>query len=135
MGSAGPVHKIGSVVTFTLTNNGPSRLIGRYDLAGTGRHSCCNIGYTDANSASTLISSSTTWGDPHVRQYYGSKLWGKIDFSITAVGNTEITYLNFGPCANGANQSSVMQTIIDATTRREHSGILTQMLVKVSVWE
>ena len=107
----------GSVVTFTLTNNGPSRLIGRYDLAGTGRHSCCNIGYTDANSASTLISSSTTWGDPHVRQYYGSKLWGKIDFSITAGGNTENTYLNFGPCANGANQSSVMQTIIDATTK------------------
>lgn len=48
----------GNVVTFTLTNNGPSRLIGRYDLAGTGRHSCCNIGYTDANTASTLISSS-----------------------------------------------------------------------------
>ena len=107
----------GSVVTFTLTNNGPSRLIGRYDLAGTGRHSCCNIGYTDANSASTLTSSSTTWGDPHVRQYHGGKLWGKIDFSITAGGNTENTYLNFGPCANGANQTSVMQTIIDATTK------------------
>jgi len=112
-----------SLLTGTITNNsGSDYLVGKYTGGGTNRFMPCTVAYTDANTANTFTNSSTTWGDPHVRQAYGSSLSFQVQLTYTDQGSQQTQYVRTVNCPHGATFGTVRTTIKEALKEVYYTG-------------
>lgn len=112
-----------ALLTGTITNNsGSDYLIGRYQGGGTNRFMTSTIGYVDSNTASSFTNSSTTWGDPHVRQLYGSSLTFNVTLTYTDPGAQQTQYVRTVFCPHGATFSNVRDSIRTAISSLYYNG-------------